>query len=402
VFKESAFALTLLAGASSVGCKVYPIPEEIASCYGTGATPGAGGTPSTGGAGGAGGSGGGGNTGGSGEPPTGEWVNVTSNLAGLDSECGTISTVAVKPDEDLVLAGVARQGVWGSRDGGENWVRMGTGEGSAEIINRASAFVFDPEDTNTFWESGIYNGPGVYVTRDLGDTFAQLGDVNHTDLVSVDFTDPERKLLLAGGHETPRKLFKSINGGQTWSDTAQGLPEDLHCTLPHVLDTNTYLVGCMAPRGAVLRSEDGGETWIEMEYAGGGGSAPLVASDGSIYWSSPTFGGLGVGVSEDQGLTWKGISAPGFSTPGTPVELPDGRIAILGKDDAVQVTSDQGTTWTPITSKLPRYEGGDSWLGVVYSKDRNAFFAWRFTCAQGTIPVNETSIMRYDLGPEAN
>jgi photosystem II stability/assembly factor-like uncharacterized protein len=389
VLKKSAFALTLVAATSSVACKVYPIPEEIVACYGTGATTGAGGTPSVGDAGGSGGA------------PTGTWVNVTTNLAGLESECGNVSTVAVKPDEDLVLVGVARQGVWGSRDGGESWQRMGTGEGSADIINRPSAFVFDPEDTNRFWESGIYNGPGVYVTRDLGDTFEQLGDVNHTDLVSVDFTDPERKLLLAGGHELPRKLFKSIDGGKTWSDTAQGLPGDLHCTLPHILDTNTYLVGCMAPHGAVLRSEDGGATWIEMEYKGGGGSAPLVARDGSIYWSSPTFGGAGVGLSEDQGLTWKSISGTGFSTPGTPVELPDGRIAILGTDDAVQVTSDKGETWTPITTKLPHLEG-DSWLGVDYSKDRNAFFVWRFTCDQGTIPVNEMSIMRYDLEPEAN
>jgi photosystem II stability/assembly factor-like uncharacterized protein len=210
-------------------------------------------------------------------------------------------------------------------------------------------------------------------------------------------------VLLAGGHESARSLFKSIDGGQTWNDTAQGLPEDLQCTLPHILDASTYLVGCMAPRGAILRSEDGGETWTEAEdYAGGGGSAPLVARDGSIYWSSPTFAAPGVGLSEDQGVTWKSASPTGFSTPGTPVELPDGRIAVLGKDDAVQVTSDKGETWTPITAKLPHFEGGESWLAAEYSRDRNAFFVSRFTCGSGNIPVNEMSIMRYDLGLESN
>src|SRR5450755_1204186 len=38
--------------------------------------------------------------------PTGAWINATSNLAGVQSECGNLSGLIAKPDEDLLVAGV--------------------------------------------------------------------------------------------------------------------------------------------------------------------------------------------------------------------------------------------------------------------------------------------------------
>jgi len=45
-------------------------------------------------------------------PSQGNWVNVTSNLAGMASECGNMTYVSAKPNEDLVIAGVAQRGLW--------------------------------------------------------------------------------------------------------------------------------------------------------------------------------------------------------------------------------------------------------------------------------------------------
>ena len=69
-------------------------------------------------------------------PSEGQWVNVTSNLAGMASECGNMSYVSAKPNEDLVIAGVAQRGLWGSRDGGVSWHRLGSNRGSATVKNR--------------------------------------------------------------------------------------------------------------------------------------------------------------------------------------------------------------------------------------------------------------------------
>src|SRR5262249_37303729 len=114
-------------------------------------------------------------------PSPGNWVNVTSNLAGMASECGNTPFVSSKPREDLIIAGVAQQGLWASSDGGSSWHHLGTGAGSATITNRPSAIIYDPADPNKFWESGIYNGTGVFRTDNDGSVFKAMGNVGHND-----------------------------------------------------------------------------------------------------------------------------------------------------------------------------------------------------------------------------
>ncbi|HKO52823.1 MAG TPA: hypothetical protein VJV79_34180, partial [Polyangiaceae bacterium] len=50
------------------------------------------------------GGGAGNGTGGGDVVPTGEWINASGNLAGIPSECGNMSGVAAKPDEDMLIA----------------------------------------------------------------------------------------------------------------------------------------------------------------------------------------------------------------------------------------------------------------------------------------------------------
>ena len=55
------------------------------------------------------------------------WVNATGKLlAGMVSDCGNMSYVSAKPDEDLLIAGIALDGLWSSTDGGATWNPMGT------------------------------------------------------------------------------------------------------------------------------------------------------------------------------------------------------------------------------------------------------------------------------------
>src|SRR5205814_8560277 len=233
------------------------------------------------------------------------WANVTANLAGMQSECGNLTMVSAKPGARTVIAGVARKGLFASEDGGKSWQAMGTGAGSAMIINRPSALVYDPQHPEVFWESGIYNSGGVYRTDDNGKTFVQLGSAAHNDLVSIDFTDPMRQTLLAGAHETKRKLLLSKNGGQVWTDIGLSLPADSHfSSAPLVLDARTFLLGaCGYGMGAcgVYRSTDGGTSWTRATDLPAVGE-PLVASSGAIYWALIYNSGLA--RSSDQGQSW--------------------------------------------------------------------------------------------------
>jgi photosystem II stability/assembly factor-like uncharacterized protein len=309
---------------------------------------------------------------------------VTGALANMTSECGNMSNLSAKPDEDLLIAGIAQLGLWASRDGGA-WQAMGTGDGSAPITNRTSAIVYDPVVSTRFWESGIYNAGGVYETTDDGMTFSALGTVHHCDLVSIDFTDPNRQTLLAGGHEETQTVYLSTNGGTTWTNVGGGLPATAECTNPLIIDSQTFLVGCT--NSGIYRTTDGAVTWTQVTKSGGS-SAPLRASDGTIYWAGSA---SGLTSSTDEGQHWTDPVGTGTLTGVHPIELPGGTLATLSTQSVV-VSSDRGTTWSPASTALPY---GDA-VGLVYSSQRKAFYIWHFTCANGPVLVPTDAIMRFD------
>jgi photosystem II stability/assembly factor-like uncharacterized protein len=324
----------------------------------------------------------------------GPWANATGNLADMPSECGNTPLVSTQPDEDMVIAGVALHGLWASDNGGESWSALGGGAGSDTITNRPSSIVYDPSDPDVFWESGIYNGGGVYRTDDNGQTFVRLGDIGHNDLVAIDLGDASRRTLLAGGHEQSQTLYRSTDGGETWTNVGMRLPSGTaFSSYPLVLDARTFLVGCSGwgdGMSGIFRSEDGGDTWSRVSEEPAN-NAPLLASDGSIYW--PKVWGGGMLRSTDRGATWEEVTGGGTITSVAPIELPDGRIATLS-GSAVVLSSDGGRSWTEVTSMLPY---GDS-VGVVYSRQRRAFFIWHFSCGDRVLP---DAIMRHDFDWEA-
>jgi photosystem II stability/assembly factor-like uncharacterized protein len=331
-----------------------------------------------------------------GSVPSGTWVNVTNNLANIPSECGNMSHLFVRPDGALI-AGIAQRGLWVSQDGGNSWQAMDPGADGGRtttITNRPTCLVFDPLNAATFWESGIYDGAGVFVTTDNGNTFASLGSVASNDLVSVDFSDPNRQTILVGAHETPRVLFRSTDGGMTFTNIGANLPDGSYCTLPILIDSQVHLVGCYGGTGTsgIYRTPDGGATWANVSTSGGG-AAPLRASDGSIYWVGPSDQGLT--RSTDDGQTWidTGV-APFVLSTTTPVELPDGRIATIGASHAIVASGDHGKTWN-LVSTVPPYLDAS---GLIYSKEQKAFYIWHSTCGfDGPIPVPTDAILRYDF-----
>jgi hypothetical protein len=334
--------------------------------------------------------------------PSGSWSNATSNLAGLGSECGNLSNLSSKPDEDLLIAGVAQQGLWGSTNGGASWSRLGTGSGSATITNRTSDITYDPAHPATFWESGIYNGVGVYRTTDDGTTLLAMGTVTHNDSISVDFTDPNRQTLLAGTHEQSGHLFRSTNGGATWTDIGPMLPAGTgFATQALVIDSQTHLVGAYtySNTGAglgIFRTTNGGQAWTQVFTSPVQGH-PLVMPGGTIYWSVGNNGGLV--QSSDKGLSWQMTVGKNVLVTGSPVALPDGRIAALGSQ-AVMVSADCGATWHAATTALPYNP-----TGLTYSPYEKAFYVWHFDCTGKNNPgdpVPSDAIMKFAFDYKTN
>jgi hypothetical protein len=334
-----------------------------------GARPGSGGSTGTGGA-----------TGGAGSSGTSLWVK--DGKPGSYANCADATVAAAKPDEDTLLVSLWQQGIWASKDGGATFTKLGTGAGSSDVKHGPVAMLFDPKDPKTFWESGMY-GPGAYKSADDGTTIKLLGTIQHLDGMSVDFSDPDRKTLLAGGHEQKQTVYRSSDGGATWANIGASIAATVTaCTYPLVIDAQTYLLGCsgdgwiMGDQG-VYRSADAGATWARTNMAAAGPD-PLVASDGTIYWT--ILYNRGMLVSSDQGKTWTQPIGYGSIVPATATELPDGRVAAAAvKGKQLMITADKGKTFKPIGSPLP-YDPA----GVTYSKFRKAFYIWHGDCKDQT------------------
>ena len=324
-------------------------------------------------------------------PELAPWVDVTGNLAGLPSECGNMSGIFADGRGDLVVAGVALQGLWTNGAGGDQWEQLGQGSDSAEITNRTASVVFDPAAPGTFWQSGNYGGPGAFRTVDGGQTFDQLGEIGHLDGLSVDLSDPERATMLAGTHERA-ELFRSTDGGRNWTNLEDNLPPNIGFTSqPLVIDSQVHLLGTTQGESAgIFRTTDGGSTW-EQVYDSGVFGLPVVSQlDGSIYWMLERGGGLV--RSADGGATWTEATGSGtIAETWTFSELPDGRLAAIG-DSGVIVSADQGATWQSLGPPFPDVDP----FGLTFSGAHNAIYVWSWDCGDA-VPAG--ALQRLDLTP---
>jgi photosystem II stability/assembly factor-like uncharacterized protein len=292
-------------------------------------------------------------------PVSRPWANVTGNVGGEAWGFGGIHAFAAVPGRDELIAGVSEQWLWSSRDGGATWTRL---PGGAK--NRPYRILFDPKDSRVFWVSGTY-GPGVHRTSDGGASFRRLGALESVDGLAVDFSDPERKTLLATSHWGDKGLHASRDGGETWERIGDRLPEEAGAGSDVlILDADTWFVNSIRPDG-LYRSADAGRTWTRI-HAANPSRTPLVASSGFLYWQG--IYGSGLLRSVDRGVSWARLDTPVRTNV---IELPDGRLAGAGGRQ-LYVSSNKGTSWAPLGPPAPI-----SPVDVAYLPARRAFFVWR-------------------------
>jgi hypothetical protein len=340
---------------------------------------GAGGSAVTGGAGGA-------------EYMPGTWVNVTANLAGMTTPCGNTYRVWSHPSEDKVVVGLVRVGLYASTDGGTSWAIEG---GAASPNHDHNNVRFDPEHAEVYWAAGMHANPGIFRTTDDGMSFAVLGSVANIDDVSIDFTDPDRKTLLAGAHEQ-HVLYKSTDAGATFTDITASFPAGSAFTNgPLVVDANTLLMGTAFynsdPSEGVFRSSDGGGSWTQVSTSAVVGNG-LKTSWGTLFYGANAGGNVLRGSAD--GATWTTLPVPGAS--GIVIELPGNRIATMvksGNTPSIAMSADEGATWTTAADNVPAPSWQNSGAYLSYDAVRGAFFVSFWDC--GTT-VHPDSLWRYD------
>lgn len=273
---------------------------------------------------------------------------------------GLIVDLAADPVHPGVLyAAGADSGVFLSRDGGASWAWSGHGLG----VSRVSAIAVDPTapsrvfagtfsgvfrsvDSGQSWtnpagppvtvetlavssrDGSVYAGgfgsPSLWVSRDSGTTWTgifpgQSGDPGQAEVQAVLLVarGGQESIYVASGFSFPGRphLFRSRDGGATWTALTRGLP-------PLVNPSDQVQLASDGARGhlfasfqftdhegfpttvATLRSSDGGTTW---QPSGPGGFPLQVTSGGTVV--------AGAERSRDGGVTWTAAAAPPLGAP---------------------------------------------------------------------------------------
>ena len=168
--------------------------------------------------------------------------------------------------------------------------------------------VVDPSNPQHLY-LGTIDGQ-VYQSTDGARTWLRLSNFNRSgiyiDHIIVDPRDSKVVYVAAHKHKEPGGFFKSTDGGETWTESAELKTEALHSLSQSPSDPNTLIAG--SNRG-VYRSIDSGDTWAQLPTS----AYPDIRNVESIAVDPRDANAIYVGTwhlpwkTEDGGQTWKSI-----------------------------------------------------------------------------------------------
>lgn len=268
-------------------------------------------------------------------------------------------------------------GMYRSTDGGRSWVKIGLD--GAERINRIALHPSDPDTAyvsalGPLWSDG--GDRGVFRTTDGGRSWTQIlsGPNERTGATDIKMDPTNPKKLFAALWEFRRwpyrfesggpgsGLFRSIDGGDTWSAiTAEdGLPEgELGRSVIAIAPSNPNRVYALveAEKSALIRSDDGGTSWKTVNDETNVSVRPFYYTLLDVDPKDPdTVYNVESRVrrSIDGGKTFEYIAAIDCCEPGHTIHIDthawwinpsDAEHMIAGNDGGIGITRDGGDTW---------------------------------------------------------
>lgn len=268
-------------------------------------------------------------------------IAATAAPSGAAEDRGPLHSIPAQlASRSLLLDGAARGGlavavgerghVLVSRDGGASW-------NQADVPTRAMLTGVWLHDESLGWAVG--HDETIVRTRDGGATWELVHSApeNERPLLDVWFRDADHGIAV-GAYGA---FLVSDDGGTTWEEKPS-VESDFHLNqIAPAADGTLYIA---AEAGNVYRSDDGGETWINLTTPYGGsffGVLPLA--DGAVL----VFGLRGhLYRSEDRGATWIEIPTGVEATLMAGLELVGGRVLIAGLAGVLLRSADGGRTFT--------------------------------------------------------
>ncbi len=140
---------------------------------------------------------------------------------GLPNGIDFYSPFKMDPVNHLKLYSGGTPTLYTSTNQGDSWNALGTPSGSGSI----KEFVVAPSNPSIIYTVQV---DAISKSTDSGHTFTDVSGSLPTSValsnITVSNTDPNKVWVTYSGYEDGTKVFRSIDGGQTWSNISAGLP----------------------------------------------------------------------------------------------------------------------------------------------------------------------------------
>ena len=303
------------------------------------------------------------------------WTNISDG----HFQCSSIGSIAVADsDPNVIYVGTGETnlrgdvqtgvGAYKSEDAGKTWRHIGLEDsgqiGKIRVHPRNPDLVYAAVLGHAF---GPNEERGIYRSKDGGGTWEKVlylsdksgavdlaMDVNNPRILYAGFWQVIRKpwILISGGEESGF-LYKSTDGGDSWSELTNGLPQGVKGKIGVAVSPadseRVYVQIEEAKDGGVYRSDDGGKTFVcvNKEYSVRGRPfyythifADPVDVD-TVYVLE-----YGFNKSVDGGKTYERVRVPHGDVHDLWINPDHPNIWINGNDGGACVSLNRGKTWS--------------------------------------------------------
>lgn len=310
------------------------------------------------------------------------WEPVTDGQISIGS-IGAIEVSDSQPDVIYVGTGSAAirsnviigRGMYKSTDAGKTWQAIGLREGG-----QIGSLAVHPTNPDVVWAAALGSpfGPnaerGVFKSTDGGTTWRRTLFVNEETgarVIAMNWSNPDELYagmyrgvrkgwdIVSGGPASEGGIYKSVDGGETWTKLSSGLPQRLIGKIDiDIARSNPRTVYAMieAPddEGGLYRSTDAGATWQLVSNDRRLRARPFYFHYVDVHpkndqevWVNE----LRLWKSTDGGKNWTAVDTPHGDNHGMWFN-PDRPDTILQcNDGGANVSIDGGRTWSSILNQ---------------------------------------------------
>jgi photosystem II stability/assembly factor-like uncharacterized protein len=188
-------------------------------------------------------------------------VNRWSSI-GPNASAGTVCAMAPAPSNPAIVYVAGDGGIFTSSDRGDTWTKL------PDDRRNAISLAVDPLDPSTVWMGtdgdSSFPPPGLRKSIDGGRSWIPVrsGPIN-TGVYSIAIDSRSPSTVYAG---TAVGLFKTADGGETWSGLNNGIPTftDINRVVISASSPSIIYAGSAFRHGGLFKSTDAGASWRTM------------------------------------------------------------------------------------------------------------------------------------------